>query len=263
MACGLIIQIGGQTLSKLVAGAEEQAFDGRERHLEDVAELLIREFLVTSENDGETLFFWEGGDRKVECFFEFFVLRLDVRTMSGQIGELSRLIVIVFGFKRDLFAATTAAGFVEDEITGDGVEPGGEFGGRFVAWCAFPDPNEDLLGNIVGVIHISEHSGHGSNDGALMKFDELLKGPDVAVFDLEHELGADVFSRHTILPCINCRVYVLRLEWPDRFRHEETGRERAEGSGTHLGCKPCLFERVAGKVEKWIVPLRCFEERGV
>lgn len=164
------------------------------------------------------------------------------------VGELSGLIILGFRFERDFFAATAATGFVENEISGDCVEPGGEFGGGFVARGAFPDADEDLLGDVVGIVDVPEHSGYGPDDGALVEFDELLEGLDVAVFDLEHELSADILRRHKIRLCLRWQGGMNGLGMPDRFRHEQTGGERRESSGTHWGCKPSLSGRVAGKL---------------
>ena len=148
------------------------------------------------------MFLGECSDGLFERFFEFVLLRLDVWAGCCVVGELSGLIILGFRIERDFLAATAATGFVENEVSGDCVEPGGEFGGGFVARGAFPDADEDLLGDVVGIVDVSEHSGYGSDDGALVEFDELLEGLDIAVFDLEHELSADIFRRHKIRLCL-------------------------------------------------------------
>lgn len=245
---GSIFQVGREAFAQFVARAEEEAFYCGKGHFEDVAELLIREFLVTTEDDCEALFFRERCDGLFKGLFEFLLLCLNVGAGCRVIGELSRLIILCFRFEGDFFAATAATGFVENKISGNGVEPSRELGGGFVARRAFPDADEDLLGDVVSIIDVPEHSGYGANDGALVEFNELLEGPNVALFDLEHELGADIFRRHQVRLCLRRQGGVNGLGMPDRFRHEQTGGERRESSGTHWGCKPSLSERVAGKV---------------
>ena len=244
---GSIVQVGREAFAQFVACAKKEAFYCGKGHFEDVAELLIRQFLVTAEYDSEALFFRERGDGLFKRLFEFLLLCLNVWAGCRVVGELSGLIILGFRFEGDFFAAAAATGFVENEISGNRVEPGGELGGGFVARRAFPDADEDLLGDVVGIINVPEHSCHGSDDGALVEFDELLEGLDVAVFDLEHELSADILRRHKIRLCLRWQGGVNGLGMPDRFRHEQTGGERRESSGTHWGCKPSLSERVAGK----------------
>lgn len=245
---GSIFQVGREAFAQFVARAEEEAFYCGKGHFEDVAELLIREFLVTTEYDSEALLFRECGDGLFKRLFEFFLLCFNVGAGCRVVGELSGLIILGFGFEGDFFAATAATGFVENEIAGNGVEPGRELGGGFIARRTFPDADEDLLSDVVSIIDVPEHSCHGADDGALVEFDELLEGPNVALFDLEHELGADIFRRHQVRLCLRRQGGVNGLGMPDRFRHEQTGGERRESSGTHWGCKPSLSERVAGKV---------------
>ena len=245
---GSIVQVGREAFAQFVARAEKEAFHCGKGHLEDVAELFIRELLVTAEHDSEALFFRECGDGLFERLFQFLLLCLDVRAGSRVVGELSGLIILGFRFERDFLAAAAATGFVENEVSGDRVKPGRELGGGFVARRAFPDADEDLLGDVVGIIDVPEHSCHGSDDRALVEFDELLEGLDVAVFDLEHELSADILRRHKIRLCLRWQGGMNGLGMPDRFRHEQTGGERRESSGTHWGCKPSLSGRVAGKL---------------
>ena len=245
---GSIFQVGREAFAQFVARAEEEAFYCGKGHFENVAELLIREFLVTTEYDSETLFFGERGDGLFKRLFEFLLLCLNVWAGCRVVGELSGLIILGFRFEGDFFTTTAATGFVEDEVSGNGVEPGRELGGGFIARCAFPDADEDLLSDVVSIIDIAEHSCHGADDGALVEFDELLEGPNVALFDLEHELGADIFRRHQVRLCLRRQGGVNGLGMPDRFRHEQTGGERRESSGTHWGCKPSLSGRVAGKL---------------
>lgn len=206
--------------------------------------MIVWQFLVAAEEDGEALFFWKGGDGVVEGGFQLVLLGLLIRAWGGKIGELKRLVVIAFGFDWNLFAAAAAAGFVENEVTSDGKEPSGEFGGGFVARSAFPHPEEDLLGDVVSVIHIIEHASDGADDGVLVELDELFEGFDIAFFDSEHQGGAEVIGGRVEVGIGGCRR-AGGFSGPDRIRHEKTGGKRSESSGAHEVCKPCRVERVA------------------
>ena len=52
-----------------------------------------------------------------------------------------------------------AAGFVINQIARDRVEVGGEFVIRFVTLGVFPDADENLLGDVLGVALVAEHFG--------------------------------------------------------------------------------------------------------
>ena len=177
--------------SQFRSGSEEQALHGGERHLEDLADLLIRHLFVTAEDDGEALFFGECGDGVVQSFFQLFLLADFIRCRRGVIFKLRRGLVVVFLFERNLAAPGAAAAFIEDEIAQNGEKPGGKLSGGLVAMRAFPDPEENLLGDVVGIIQAAEHAAGRADDHALMHFHQLLKGVHVSFTDTQHQ--PDVF----------------------------------------------------------------------
>lgn len=230
---GSVFKIGGEAFPELISCAEEEALHCGQGHLENIAKLFVRKLLVAAEDDCKSLFFRQRGDSVFERFFEFFLLGLDVRARGGVVSELSGLVVFGFGFERYFLSATATASFVEDQVASDCVKPGGEFGSGFIAGRALPDADEDLLGDIMSIIDIAEHPRYGSNDGILVEFNELLKGMNVALFDLEHELGADILRGHKVCFCLSGQGGVHGLGMPGGFRHEQTGGEHGESSGTH------------------------------
>jgi len=78
------------------------------------------------------------------------------------------------------------AELVENEIPGDFKQPGGEFRGGFVARCAFPDPQKNLLRDVFGVRFVAEHFGHGADDPVLVRFDQFAEGFGIPFFDSLH-----------------------------------------------------------------------------
>lgn len=170
----------------MAAGAEEDAFDGGEGEVEDFSNFLVGEVFVAAEDEGEALFFWQSVDGGVDGVLEFGLEGDVVGADLGFVGGL--LVVVVLALVHgDFVVPVAAAALVEDEVAGDGEEPGGEFGGGFVAWGGFPDAEEDLLGDVFGVVGATEHFGDGADHGVLVAFDKDFECLGVAGADVGHE----------------------------------------------------------------------------
>ena len=141
--------------------------------------------------------FREGSDCAVDGILQFGVGDFLRRRAGGGVGVTDRRPVGIARIERDEAGALAAAHFVEDEVPGDREQPGGEFSGGAVTWSTLPDPDEDLLGNILGVGGPAEHFGDGADDAELVALDEGFEGALVARFDREHE--RDVISRRIIV----------------------------------------------------------------
>ena len=110
--------------------------------------------------------------------------------MIGVVGELEVVIVRELVGGGGSFAGA-AAGFVVNEVSRDGVEICGEFVIRLVALGVFPDTDENLLGDILGVAIVAQHFGDGADQGVLMAFDQAAEGRVIAVADFHHQLVVD------------------------------------------------------------------------
>src|SRR5437868_7228213 len=81
--------------------------------------------------------------------------------------------------------------FVEHEIARDLEQPGCEFCASHVTPGAYPDPNENLLSNVLDIRITAEHSGHCASDEGLMPFDQRLESRGIPLRHQAHQ--ADVF----------------------------------------------------------------------
>lgn len=185
--------MGGELLLEIVAGAEQQAFDGGQGHVEDDANVFVRHVFVTAKGHGEALFFGKALDSAVNGGFEFFALGSGVGLGALRGGVLD-VVLLLGGFDGDFAFASAAAHFIEDEVAGDGEQPGGEFGAGFVARGGTPDADKDLLGHVVGIVEVVEHAHHRSNHGALMGLHQLFKGAGIPFFDAEHQAHIFLFA---------------------------------------------------------------------
>ena len=181
------IQKRFQTIAKIVAGAEEQAFDGGDCRFEDFGDFLVGHVFKTAEDDRHALGFREGGDSAGDSFLDFRLRDFFRGGADGGVGMLHRGTVGIARIERDEAGALAPAHFIEDEIAGDREKPGGEFGRGMVAGRALPDPDKDLLGEILGIRFATQHFCDRAHDAELMPFDEGLERPLVPRFDREHE----------------------------------------------------------------------------
>jgi hypothetical protein len=80
-----------------------------------------------------------------------------------------------------------AADFVEADVAGDGVNPGGKAGGNLVARGGLEDAEEDRLGHVFGLGEVVQHAEHEVDEGLFVFLDQLLKSGHVPGFDEEHQ----------------------------------------------------------------------------
>ena len=192
-----LVEVGFEAFAQVGSCSEEQALHGGDGGFENLGDFLVGHVLETPENDRHALGFREGGDRAADGFLQFAVRDFLGRGAGGGIGVADRRPVGVARIERDEAGALAAAHFVEDEIPGDREQPGGEFRGGAVARGALPDPDEDLLGDVLGVGGPTQHFGDGADDAELVALDEGFEGALVASFDREHE--RDVIGRRIVV----------------------------------------------------------------
>ena len=125
-------------------------------------------------------------DGSVDGGFEFALFNDGVR-IGALRSRMFAVVILLLLLHGDFAFATATADLIEDEVLGDRVKPGGELRGGLVAGGGTPDADEDLLGDVVGVVHVVQHPGHGADHAALVKFDQLLKGPHIPFADAKHE----------------------------------------------------------------------------
>src|SRR5437763_918089 len=87
--------------------------------------------------------------------------------------------------------ALGASHFVEHQISRNLEQPGGELRSRDIAAGAFPNPDENLLGNVLYVRITAEHSSYRPTNQRLVSFDQRLEGVGIAARYQTHQ--ADVF----------------------------------------------------------------------
>jgi hypothetical protein len=184
------VEIGLEVFSQVGPGAEEQAFDGGQGKVEDLANLIVRHVFVAAEDHGEALFLREFLNGGINGLNQFLLQSSLVRSNGGVIlgGDVVGFLVGLHGY---LAFPVALARFVKDEIARDGEEPGRELGFRLVAVGGFPDAHENLLGEVLGIVSAAHHLRNGADHGRLMFLDELLEGVKVARFGLKHERDID------------------------------------------------------------------------
>lgn len=141
---------------------------------------------MAAENERHALGFGQGGDGGIDGVPEFglqyFGVRLAVRAVLDQVVGV--FLPFVGGHR---FFSSAAAGFVENEVAGDGEEVGGEFRVRAVAFGIAPDAEEDLLGDIFGIAGVAEHFGDGADHDVLVALDEGAERRVVTRADALHQ----------------------------------------------------------------------------
>jgi len=185
--------VGFEAFPQVASCAEEQAFDRGNRGAEDLGDFLVGHAFKPPQHNGHALGFRQGSDGAGDGFLQLRVRDLFRRGARGGIRVADRRAIGVARIERDQAGALAAAHFVEHKVSCDGEQPGGEFGGGAVARRALPDPDEDLLGEVLGVGFSAQHFRDGSHDTELMAPDEGLEGPLVTGFDRKHE--GDIFRR--------------------------------------------------------------------
>ncbi len=134
--------------SEVVAGAEEEAFDGRDGGFQDGCDVLVGHFFVATEHECQALSFGQGLDGGLDVGFEFGLQGDVVGRGGGGVLELAWVAIRVLGFESYGGFAFSSSCFVEDQVACDGHQPGGELGGGFVVFGGFPNPHENLLGDV-------------------------------------------------------------------------------------------------------------------
>lgn len=98
--------------------------------------------------------------------------------------------------------ALLAAHFIEHQIAQDGEHPGGKPCGRFIIPGSLPDADEYLLGDILCLRTVVQHTGHPV---AYTEFWCLrtmhFHGGSVAIPDPQHQLGIFVWFRRRHVLC--------------------------------------------------------------
>lgn len=201
---------------------------------------------MTAKNDGEALFFRKRRDRLLKRFLQLLVLDLMVRRDGARVGELAlrSVFCVMVAFQRRLLSPAASAGLVEDEVPHDGEKPGRELGGRLIARRAFPNPDEHLLGDVVGIIQVSEHPCRRPDHDPLVQFHQPFKGPHIPLFDTQHEPHVFLITACFLRALGHAGIKVGR---PFRFRHDRVGQETGDASGSHGGVQPARRREVAGK----------------
>jgi len=231
------VEVGFEAFAQVGSRAEEQAFDRGDGGFEDLGDFLVGHVLETPEHDGHALGFREGSDCAVDGILQFGVGDFLRRRAGGGIGVTDRRPVGVARIERHEAGALASAHFVEDEVPGDREQPGGEFGGGVVAWRTLPDPDENLLGDVLSVGVASQHFGDGADNAELVALDEGFESAFVAGFDREHE--RDVIGRRVVVWI--CAFGHLRGE-ESGFNHDDARKAReiplAAGGGIGFLCVP-------------------------
>ena len=209
--------MGFEAFAEVRPCAEEEAFDRGDGGSEDFGNFLVGHVFETPEHDRRALGLRQGRDGAGDGFLQFGVRDFLRGGAGGGVGMADRRTVGIARVERDEAGALAAAHFVEDEISGDGEQPGGEFGGGVVAGRALPDADEDLLGDVLGVGFSAQHFRDRAHDAELVAPDEGLESSLVAGFHREHE--CDV---------LRCRIVVRGVAW-GHLRGKEKGYNHGGG----------------------------------
>jgi hypothetical protein len=168
----------------------DEGFCGGDRAAQDIGDLLIGEVLLPAEDDCGALVFWEKSEGLFDAFFEFGEEASVGRAGSGGIFEvvMEGIVVLVgwAGIERFGWVAAASAQFVEAEITGDGVEPGGESGCGAVPSGGLVHLHENILREILGFLQIADHAVNQIHDGLFVFFDQGFEGGTVAALNAQH-----------------------------------------------------------------------------
>ena len=159
-----------QGLAQLGAAAVDPAADGAELHAEGRGDLLVRQSLDVAEHHGGAELRREGVQRLLDVRVEVGVVEdlLRGRLTAGQ--PLGR--VVAEGVEAD---ALLAPDHVQEEVGGDAVQPALEGAGRVRRQRA-EDADEDLLGEVLGVVLVAGQAVGEAVDPAAVRADDLLPG---------------------------------------------------------------------------------------
>ena len=150
--------------------------------------------LVTAQNHCKSLFFRKGGDGAVDDFSEFLLGQIVVGAGTDTLVFSSAVRFVFLLFERVFLATGLLPGGVEHEVARDSEKEGGEFGGGLVSLGGLPEPDEDLLGDILCVWGLVSHLGDGAKHGLLVLFDKASEGRFIAASDQRHQ-GNVLFVR--------------------------------------------------------------------
>jgi hypothetical protein len=85
--------------------------------------------------------------------------------------------------------ARAAADFVQAQVARDGEEPGGKFGGAFVAGAGFVNLQKNILRQVLGLDFVAQRAEDEIHHGLLVFFDQFGKGRAVAALHAQHQRG--------------------------------------------------------------------------
>jgi hypothetical protein len=186
-------EVGFEAEAEGFASAVDERFGGGERATQDIGDLFVGEVLLAAEQDGETLVLGEAGEGEFDLLFEFG-MEVGIRGAGG--GGVVELVVergVLAGIRGSIDGSggvtAAPAQFVEAEVAGDGVEPGGEPGGDAVAVGRFVELDKDVLSEVFGFLEVAEHAIDQVHDGLFILVQQSFEGMGIAVLNTQHQLG--------------------------------------------------------------------------
>ena len=144
---------------------------------------------MTTQHDCQTLLLRQCRDGFVESLLQFILLREVIRRWCGVVGILAlrTILMIVVIFQSHLFTATAATRLIEDKIAHDREQPRRELRRRFIAWSALPHTQKHLLGDVMRIFDIPQHSRRSADHDALMQLHESFKGLHITLLHQQHQ----------------------------------------------------------------------------
>lgn len=205
-----------QPFPQFASCSEKKAFHRGHGGSKDFGYFLVGHVLKTPQHNSHALHLRQRGNGTGNGFLQFrFGNFFRSRARRG-VSMINGRPVAVVRFQRNKPGPVAAAHFIENKVSRDGQEPGGEFGRRVVTRGTLPDADEDLLGDILGVRIPTEHFCDSTDHAELVALHQSLKSRFIPLLHSKHE--GNIVRRSAII-----RVYIL-----NHLPGKETGLNHAK-----------------------------------